>query len=149
MRVILQRVTAARVEVDGGVAGSIEHGLLILVGVSKTDTRADADYLAEKTVRLRIFGDETGKMNRDVMESGGALLVVSQFTLYADTRKGRRPGFDLAADPVQAKALYEYFLGALRALGARVETGVFQSHMSIHLTNEGPVTIILDSERRI
>lgn len=127
--------------------GQIGAGLLVLLGVAKQDTRTDADYLADKVTGLRIFADEAGKMNRSVAETGGSLLVVSQFTLYGDCRKGRRPGFDLAAPPDQARALYEYFVEACRKRNVRVETGIFQALMAVHLTNDGPVTIILDSER--
>jgi D-tyrosyl-tRNA(Tyr) deacylase len=145
MRVVLQRVREARVEVDGGVVGSIGVGLVVLLGIARTDTRADAEYLVDKVVGLRIFPDEAGKMNRSVREAGGSLLVVSQFTLYGDCRKGRRPSFDLAAAPDQARALYEYFLEAVRARGIPVQAGIFQAMMALHLINDGPVTIILDS----
>ncbi len=136
-------------EVDGVVTGAIQTGLVVLVGVSKEDTRADADYLAEKVAGLRVFPDEAGKMNRNVSEAGGALLVVSQFTLYGDCRKGRRPGFDRAARPEDALSLYEYFVQACRARSLKVETGVFQALMKVHLLNDGPVTILCDSEGRI
>jgi D-tyrosyl-tRNA(Tyr) deacylase len=145
MRVIIQRVQTARVEVEGKTAGSIGKGLVVLLGIAKTDTRRDAEYLADKVTALRIFPDEAGKMNRSVAEAGGKLLVVSQFTLYADCRKGRRPSFDLAAGPEQARALYEYFIAAAQARGIPVETGVFQAMMQVHLVNDGPVTILLDS----
>ncbi len=145
MRVVLQRVTEARVEVNGAVAGSIGVGLLVLLGIARTDTRTDAEYLADKVIGLRIFPDEAGKMNRSVREAGGSLLVVSQFTLYGDCRKGRRPSFDLAAAPDQARALYEYFLEAVRTRGIPVQAGIFQALMAVHLVNDGPVTIILDS----
>lgn len=145
MRAVLQRVREARVEVNGSVTGSIGKGLLVLLGVAREDTTRDADYLAEKVAGLRIFPDEEGKMNRSVQEAGGAVLVVSQFTLYGDTRKGRRPSFDRAAPPEQARALYEYFVQALRARGLPVETGVFQAMMQVHLINDGPVTIICES----
>jgi len=147
MRIVVQRVSQARVEVEGKSVGQIGAGLLVLLGVAKQDTRTDADYLADKVTGLRIFADEAGKMNRSVAETGGALLVVSQFTLYGDCRKGRRPGFDLAAPPDQARALYEYFVEACRKRNVRVETGIFQALMAVHLTNDGPVTIILESER--
>jgi D-tyrosyl-tRNA(Tyr) deacylase len=147
MRVVLQRVTEARVEVGGQTAGAIGAGLLVLLGVSRRDTQADADYLAEKVTGLRIFSDEAGKMNRSVLETGGALLIVSQFTLYGDCRKGRRPGFDQAAPPDQARSLYEYFVEACRQRKVAVETGIFQATMSVHLINDGPVTILCDSER--
>jgi D-tyrosyl-tRNA(Tyr) deacylase len=147
MRAVVQRVRQAKVEVGGQVVGEIGHGLLILLGVGKPDTRKDADCLADKLAGLRIFPDEAGKMNRDVRESGGSLLIVSQFTLYGDVRRGRRPGFDAAADPLHARALYEYFVDAMRSRGVPVQTGTFQAMMSVHLVNEGPVTIIVDSER--
>jgi len=148
MRALLQRVSQARVEVDGRTVGAIGRGLLVLLGVARGDTPADADYLAEKVLGLRIFPDENGKMNRSVMEAGGNLLVVSQFTLYGETRKGRRPSFDQAAPQEQARALYEYFVERLRSHGIRVETGVFQAMMQVHLINEGPVTILCDSPPR-
>jgi D-aminoacyl-tRNA deacylase len=147
MRIVVQRVSQARVEVEGKSVGQIGAGLLVLLGVAKQDTRTDADYLADKVTGLRIFADEAGKMNRSVAETGGALLVVSQFTLYGDCRKGRRPGFELAAPPDQARVLYEYFVEACRKRNVRVETGIFQALMAVHLTNDGPVTIICDSER--
>lgn len=147
MRVVVQRVREARVEVEGRITGEIAAGLMVLLGVAKHDTRADADYLADKVTGLRIFPDEAGKMNRSVMESGGSLLVVSQFTLYGDCRKGRRPGFDLAAPPDQARVLYDYFVDACRKRNVRVETGIFQATMAVQLINEGPVTIICDSEK--
>jgi len=146
MRAVVQRVTQAKVEVDGDVSGAIGAGLLVLLGVSKTDSTRDADFLAEKILNLRIFEDDAGKMNRSLIDTGGALLVVSQFTLYGDTRKGRRPGFDAAARPEQARSLYEYFVAAARRSGLRVETGIFQAHMAVSLTNDGPVTLILETE---
>src|SRR5258708_4600485 len=124
MRLVIQRVRAARVEVDGQCCGSISGGLLVLVAVAKGDTQADADYLIEKLLGLRIFPDEAGKMNRSVIESGGSLLIVSNFTLYGDCTKGRRPGFDLAAAPDQARELYDYFVERLRLREAPVETGI-------------------------
>jgi D-aminoacyl-tRNA deacylase len=145
MRAVVQRVTGARVEVDGKVVGEINAGLLVLIGVTRSDSEKDAHFLAEKIVNLRIFADENGKMNRSLLESGGALLAVSQFTLYGDCRKGRRPSFDAAAPPEQARALYERFIDAVRAEGVRVETGIFQAHMSVSLTNDGPVTLLLES----
>ncbi len=147
MRMVVQRVSRARVAVEGRTAVEIGAGLLVLLGIARYDTRADAEYLADKVIGLRIFADEAGKMNRSVAETGGALLVVSQFTLYGDCRKGRRPGFDLAAPPELARALYEYFVEACRKRGVPVETGIFQASMTVELTNEGPVTIIIDSER--
>lgn len=146
---VVQRVSEASVEVDGRVTGAIANGLLVLLGVAKQDTRTDADYLADKVTGLRIFSDEAGKMNRSVIETGGALLVVSQFTLYGDCRRGRRPGFDLAAPPETARALYEYFVEACRKRQVHVETGVFQASMSVRLSNEGPVTIICESEKSV
>ena len=142
---VVQRVRDASVEVDGAVKGRIGQGLLILLGVGRTDTRGDAEYLAAKATGLRIFPDEAGKMNRDVREAGGSLLVVSQFTLYGDVRRGRRPSFEGAAEPQQARVLYEYFVEVVRQLGVPTETGTFQSWMTVRLTNDGPVTIILDS----
>lgn len=145
MRVVIQRVSEARVEVDGRVTGSIGAGLLVLIGIARTDSEKDADYLVEKVAGLRIFQDDTGKMNRSVKDAGGSLLLVSQFTLYGDCRKGRRPSFDLAAAPAEAQRLYEYFVGRARQSGIPVETGEFQAHMRVLLVNDGPVTIICES----
>ncbi|HTW64028.1 MAG TPA: D-aminoacyl-tRNA deacylase [Bryobacteraceae bacterium] len=145
MRIVLQRVTRAHVEVAGETVGSIGPGLVILVGVTHADTHDDADYLASKVVQLRIFSDEAGRMNRGLLDAGGALLVVSQFTLYGDCRKGRRPGFDRAAPPDLARGLYEYFVQRLVSSNVHVATGVFQAEMEVHLVNDGPVTFILDS----
>ena len=147
MRLVIQRVREARVEVDGRPTGSIAQGLLVLVAVARTDTPADADYLAEKLLSLRIFSDDEGKMNRSVAEIGGSLLVVSNFTLYGDCSKGRRPGFDVAAPPEQARALYEYFLEKLRSSEVPVETGIFQASMAVHLVNDGPVTLLCESKK--
>lgn len=147
MRVVIQRVSQARVVVDGRTTGAIGSGLLALLGVARHDTRADADYLADKVTGLRIFPDDAGKMNRSVLETGGALLIVSQFTLYGDCRRGRRPGFDLAAPAEEARALYDYFVEACRGRGVPVETGIFQASMAVELTNDGPVTIICESEK--
>jgi D-tyrosyl-tRNA(Tyr) deacylase len=144
MRAVVQRVSQAKVEVEGRVTGEIGSGLMVLLGVAKPDTAADADALAEKIVQLRIFSDEAGKMNRSLLDAAGALLVVSQFTLYGDTRKGRRPSFDAAAGAEQARALYERFVESARAKGVRVETGVFQAHMAVSLVNEGPVTLLVE-----
>jgi D-tyrosyl-tRNA(Tyr) deacylase len=146
MRAALQRVTRARVVVDGNVTGEIGAGLVVLVAVGREDAAATAASLAEKIVNLRIFNDEGGKMNRSLLDTAGAILAVSQFTLYGDARGQRRPSFIQAAPPDQGKALYEEFVRALKALGVRVETGVFQAHMSLELTNDGPVTILLDSD---
>jgi D-tyrosyl-tRNA(Tyr) deacylase len=145
MRIVIQRVKQARVEVDGQVTGAIGPGLLVLLGVAKTDSERDAEYLVEKVLHLRIFPDSEGKMNRNVAEARGSLLVVSQFTIYGDCRKGRRPSFDLAASPQQAAVLYEYFVSTMRETGVPVETGVFQASMQVHLVNDGPVTLICDS----
>jgi D-aminoacyl-tRNA deacylase len=147
MRAVVQRVSQAKVTVDGEITGKIGRGLLVLLGVGAGDTRADADYLAEKTIGLRIFEDAGGKMNLSVAEVGGALLVVSQFTLYGDARRGKRPSFDAAAPPQQARELYEYFVERVRAAGLRCETGRFQQMMQVELVNEGPVTILLDSAK--
>ena len=147
MRILLQRVNEARVEVGGQVAGKIDRGLLLFVGIKAGDTQKDADYLADKVVNLRIFPDEMGRMNLSVQDTGGGLLVVSQFTLYGDCRKGRRPGFDEAAPPDLARELYEYLSGRLRNSNLNVQTGVFQADMQVHLINDGPVTFLLDSNR--
>jgi len=147
MRAVIQRVTHCQVTVGGEVAGKISRGLLVLLGVTQTDTEADADYLAEKIAGLRIFEDETGKMNLSVTDVGGAVLVVSQFTLYGDVRRGKRPSFDGAAPPDQACALYEYFVERIRAKGVRCETGRFQEDMQVELVNDGPVTILIGSKK--
>lgn len=149
MRIVLQRVNSARVDIAGETVGSIGVGLVILLGVTHADTQEDAEYLADKVVQLRIFPDEAGRMNRSLMEARGALLVVSQFTLYGDCRKGRRPSFDQAAPPEQARRLYECFVQRLKSSNIAVQTGVFQAEMEIHLTNYGPVTLILDSRRSV
>lgn len=147
MRAVVQRVSKASVTVEGEVAGQIGRGLLVLLGVTQDDTETDADYLAEKTAGLRVFEDADGKMNLSVIDVGGAVLAVSQFTLYGDVRRGKRPSFDAAARPEQAKALYEYFVGRIQAMGLRCETGVFQAMMDVELINSGPVTILLDSTK--
>jgi D-aminoacyl-tRNA deacylase len=147
MRAVVQRVSRARVTVDGETAGDIGLGLLVLLGVGVGDTRTEADYLAEKTIGLRIFEDAGGKMNLSVADMSGALLVVSQFTLYGDTRRGKRPSFDAAAPPDEARKLYEYFVEKVRAAGLRCETGRFQETMQVELVNQGPVTILLDSAK--
>jgi D-aminoacyl-tRNA deacylase len=146
MRIVLQRAKSARVDIAGETVGSIGIGLVILLGVTQTDQEQDARYLADKVIQLRIFPDEAGRMNRSLLEAGGALLVVSQFTLYGDCRKGRRPSFDHAAPPEQARTLYECFIQHLKSSKIAVETGVFQADMEIHLINDGPVTFILDSK---
>ncbi len=147
MRAVVQRVSRARVTVSGEITGEIGLGLLVLVGVGAGDTRTEADYLVEKTIGLRIFEDTGGKMNLSVAEVAGALLVVSQFTLYGDARRGKRPSFDAAAPPEQARELYEYFVERVRTAGMRCETGRFQETMQVELVNEGPVTILLDSAK--
>ena len=148
MRLVIQRVREARVIVNDAATGSIGTGLLVFLGVSRTDTVEDADYLTGKLLGLRIFSDEDGKMNRDVREAGGSLLIVSQFTLYGDCRKGRRPSFDQAAPPEQAQDLYNYFVEAVKRGPVPVETGVFQAMMQVHIVNDGPVTILMDSAER-
>ncbi len=149
MRAVVQRVSRARVVVENKLTGEIGPGLVVLLGVGRDDNPAAASYLADKVANLRIFEDDQGKMNRSLLETGGSALVVSQFTLYGDARGQRRPSYLRAAPPEQAKALYEGFVAALRALGVKVETGVFQAMMSVELVNEGPVTILLDSEKTI
>jgi D-tyrosyl-tRNA(Tyr) deacylase len=148
MRIVLQRVASARVVVNGHTVGSIGPGILALLGISRGDSEQDAVYLLDKLLHLRIFPDEERKMNRSIKDCGGSLLVVSQFTLYGDCRKGRRPSFDQAAPPEQAQALYEYFVAAARRGPVPVQTGVFQAMMEVHLVNDGPVTILLDSADR-
>jgi len=147
MRAAVQRVSRAKVTIAGQVTSEIGPGLLVLLGVGKTDSRVEAEYLAEKIIGLRIFEDAEGKMNRSVVEAGGAILVVSQFTLYGDVRRGKRPSFDAAAPPDQARELYDYFVQQVRSAGLRCETGRFQEMMSVELVNEGPVTILLDSSK--
>ena len=147
MKAVIQRVTRAAVQVNGQVVGRIDAGLLVLLGVAKGDVERDLLYIIEKLQTLRIFGDEAGKMNLALSDVGGALLLVSQFTLLGDTTKGRRPGFDLAAPPEEARALYEEASNRLRAGGLRVETGVFGAHMQVELLNDGPVTFLLNSRR--
>lgn len=147
MRAVVQRVSEASVCVDGAVVGAIGTGLLVLVGISGEDTRASAEYLARKVAGLRIFSNAEGKMDWNVEQVGGGVLVVSQFTLWGDVRKGNRPSFDRAAGAEAARELYEYFVGQLKGMGLRVEAGVFQAHMDVRLNNQGPVTILVDSER--
>lgn len=147
MRAVVQRVSAARVEVADEVVGAIGTGLLVLLGVARGDTSADAAYLAEKTAGLRIFEDDTGKMNLALNDIDGAVLAVSQFTLLGDCRKGRRPGFTDAAPPELADPLYNEYVAALRAAGLEVATGVFRAEMQVHLVNDGPVTLLLDSRK--
>ena len=145
MRAVVQRVREARVEVDGIVTGAIGRGLVVLLGVSKEDGEAQVDWMVPKIVGLRIFEDEGGKMNRSVADIGGGLLIVSQFTLYGDTRKGKRPSFDQAAPAEVARGLYERFVEVAKATGLPVGTGVFQADMQVHLVNDGPVTLICES----
>ena len=146
MRAVIQRVTRARVEVDGETTGEIGHGFLILLGVGRDDTEREVAMLAGKVAVLRVFQDDDGKMNRSLLDVGGSALVVSQFTLHADVRKGRRPSFVGAAPPEQAEALYLKFVDALAAQGVPVATGRFQAMMDVHLVNSGPVTLILDTD---
>ncbi len=148
MRGVIQRSREAAVTVEGKTVGSISWGLVALVGVERGDTEADADYLAEKTATLRIFNDEEGKMNRSVIDVGGQVLAVSQFTLLGDARQGRRPSFTQAADPLTGERLYENYVDALRRCGLIVATGVFRADMQVALVNDGPVTILLDSHKQ-
>jgi D-aminoacyl-tRNA deacylase len=147
MRAVVQRVSRAKVTVNEWIAGEIGMGLLVLLGVGHPDTEADVNYLAEKIAGLRIFEDDDGKMNRSVRDVGGSVLAVSQFTLYGDVRRGKRPSFDDAAPPDQARRLYELFVERIRAAGLRCETGRFQEMMQVELVNDGPVTILLDSAK--
>jgi D-aminoacyl-tRNA deacylase len=147
MRAVVQRVASARVRIDGAIVGEIARGLLVLLGVGQDDTADDVSYVAGKIHDVRIFPDEEGRMNRSVVESGGAVLVVSQFTLYGDVRRGRRPSFISAAPPDLANRLYESVVETLRTRGLTVATGVFQADMQVELVNDGPVTLILDSTR--
>ena len=148
MRAVVQRVSSASVAADGQTVAAIERGFLVLLGVANGDTDREAEWLAEKIAGLRIFEDEAGKMNLSVQDIGGAILVVSQFTLLADCRKGRRPGFTDAAPPAEADRLYQVFVSALRKSNTPVETGVFQAHMDVSLVNDGPVTVILDTRQQ-
>ena len=147
MKVVIQRSKQASVTVDGNVTGAIEKGYVLLVGITHTDTAEDVAYCAKKVAELRLWEDEEGKMNRSILEVGGDILSVSQFTLYAETKKGRRPSFTAAARPEQAKPMWDAFNDALRELGLRVETGIFGAMMDVALINDGPVTIIVDSAR--
>ena len=144
----MQRVSRARVVVDAQTTGEIGAGLAVLVAVGRNDTAATASSMAEKIANLRIFNDDHGKMNRSLVDAGGSVLAISQFTLYGDARGQRRPSFIEAAPPEKGRELYEEFVRALKALGVRVETGLFQAHMSVELVNHGPVTILLDSEKK-
>jgi D-tyrosyl-tRNA(Tyr) deacylase len=147
MRAVVQRVTRAQVAVNGEVTGKISCGLVVLLAVGNADTESNADYLADKIVGLRIFEDDNGKMNLAVSDIRGEVLVVSQFTLYGDVRRGKRPSFDAAASPQRARELYEYFVERIRATGLVCETGRFQETMQVELVNDGPVTILLDSAK--
>jgi D-aminoacyl-tRNA deacylase len=148
MRAVVQRVSRATVTINEKVTGEIGHGLLVLLGVGQNDNEGDAEYCAEKICGLRIFEDDQGKMNRSLLDGGGSVLAVSQFTLYGDVRRGKRPSFDAAARPEGAKRLYEYFVEKIRAAGLHCETGRFQEMMHVALVNEGPVTILIDSEKK-
>jgi D-tyrosyl-tRNA(Tyr) deacylase len=147
MRAVVQRVSRAQVAVDREIVGEVRRGLLILLGMTHADTEADADYLADKIAGLRVFEDENGKMNLDTAAVGGGILVVSQFTLYGDVRRGKRPSFDAAALPERARELYEHFVARIRAAGLPCQTGRFQEMMEVELVNDGPVTILLDSTK--
>ena len=147
MRIVLQRVKEARVEVEGRTVGRSGRGLCLLVGVGKGDTEEDAEHLAQKAVELRIFPDEAGKMNLSLTDIGGEVLAVSQFTLAGSVRKGRRPSFDSAEEPARAEALFTHFVDSVRGLGVKVETGVFQARMAVHIVNDGPVTFVLESRQ--
>lgn len=148
MKAVIQRVSQASVEVDGKVVGEIGSGLVVLLGIAADDEQADADYLADKIIRMRIFGDDEGKMNLSLMDVGGEILAISQFTLYASTRKGRRPSFTHAAPPEIAIPLYEYFIQQIEANGISVARGIFGAMMLVKIYNDGPVTIILESKDR-
>jgi D-tyrosyl-tRNA(Tyr) deacylase len=148
MRAVVQIVRDASVEAGGSVTGKIDHGLLVYLGVARGDTPSDADYLAEKTAALRIFDDGEGRMNLSVRDIGGGVIVVSQFTLLADARKGRRPSYSNAADPAEAEPLYEYFMGRIRAQGLSCGGGIFRARMLVRYTNDGPVTVLLDSKKQ-
>jgi D-aminoacyl-tRNA deacylase len=147
MRAVVQRVKSARVDVDGITVGEIEQGLLVFLGVGEEDSEKDAECLADKIANLRIFSDENDLMNLSLIDTGGSALVVSQFTLWGDCRKGRRPSFAKAARPERAKELYEYYIGLLKERGMRVATGRFQEMMDVHLVNDGPVTLLIDSAK--
>jgi len=149
MRVVIQRVSSARVRVEGKILGEIGKGFLVLLGVGKEDTEKDADWLAEKIVGLRVFEDEQGKFNLSLQEVGGEILIVSQFTLYGDCRKGRRPSFDHSAPPERAEKLYNYFVEKVKEKGIKVATGKFQALMEVELVNQGPVTLIIDTQKKI
>ncbi len=147
MRAVIQRVRQARVTVEGHVVGEIGAGVLVLLGIANADSIKAARYLAEKTAQMRIFADAGGKMNLSLLQTGGSALVVSQFTLYADLRRGRRPGFERSAPTTVANGIYEEYVKCLKSLGIPVHTGTFQAHMIVELANDGPVTILIDSEK--
>jgi D-tyrosyl-tRNA(Tyr) deacylase len=147
MRAVVQRVSRAQVAVDREIVGEVGRGLLVLLGVTHADTDGDADYLADKIAGLRVFEDKNGKMNQDAAAVGGGILVVSQFTLYGDVRRGKRPSFDAAAKPERARELYEHFVARIRTAGLPCQTGRFQEMMEVELVNDGPVTILLDSAK--
>jgi D-tyrosyl-tRNA(Tyr) deacylase len=149
LKALVQRVTKASVSVDGEVVGKIGRGLVVLIGVAREDAEKDAVYMADKIVNLRIFADDASKFNRSALETGAEILIVSQFTLLADTRKGRRPSFEAAAPPEQAEALVNFFVGQVRNAGLKVETGRFQQHMLVEIFNDGPVTVAVDSRDKI
>lgn len=149
MKAVIQRVLEASVRVDGSLAGSIDRGILVLLGVEKGDVERDATWLAEKIANLRIFEDDAGKMNHSVLDISGEILAVSQFTLAGNCAKGRRPSFDTAAPPEEANLLYQYFIAEIRALGLTVATGIFQADMKVGLINDGPVTFILESPKKV
>lgn len=148
MRLVIQRVSEASVKVNQSTIGSIREGLAVFIGIGQQDTEADANYLIDKLLGLRIFPDANGKMNLNIEDAGGSLLLVSQFTLYGDCRRGRRPSFDRAAPPERAQALYRYFVESARRRPVRVETGIFQASMQVQLVNEGPVTLLIDSAEK-
>ena len=148
MRALVQRVSSAEIVIDEQTVASINTGLLVLLGISKIDTTQDADYLLDKLLTLRVFPDSDGRMNLDVQQARGKILIVSQFTLYADTRRGRRPSFDKAAGPAEAQLLYDYFITRARGGPVPICTGEFQRHMHVHLVNDGPVTLLIDSADR-
>ncbi len=147
MRAVVQRVSEARVEVDGQITGAIEKGLMVFLGVGRDDDQGDAEFMADKLTNLRIFRDDEDRMNLSVKDAGGAILLISQFTLYGDCRKGRRPSFDAAGEPEQAKKLYADTIALIRAKGVDVETGIFAARMQVFSQNDGPVTFILDSKK--
>lgn len=148
MRAVVQRCKSGSVSVGGRVIGSVGHGYVVLLGVARADSESDATYIADKLIHLRVFEDENGKMNKSLIDTGGGILAVSQFTLYGDTRDGRRPSFTNAAPPDEALRLFEHFVGVLRSRGVQVETGEFGAHMVVEIVNDGPVTILMDSAKQ-